>query len=225
MCVLQRYALIMIGATALVAAIHGPRDRGLKVYSGLIVAFALAGGGVSMRPSYLQHFPPKAETRGSDPISWSATSRSRKHCRRSLRAPAAAPASTGRSPHHPGMDARVVRRLRSGRDLAAIASRWPVKTPREAFLFLTRGIQVFAPISGLSPGQLAERPALARLAGSSPLVRAAFTSFICASVSFDFWRGLVDFFMSFGSGTPSRCGSEQQRRGRANMRFMVFRCG
>ena len=66
MCILQRYALIMIGATALVAAIHGPRDRGLKVYSGLIVAFAIAGGGVSMRHSYLQHFPPKVETCGSD---------------------------------------------------------------------------------------------------------------------------------------------------------------
>ena len=40
MCVLQRYALIMIGATALVAAIHGPRATGgLRVYSGLIVAF------------------------------------------------------------------------------------------------------------------------------------------------------------------------------------------
>ncbi len=66
MCILQRYALIMIGATAVVAAIHGPRDLGLKVYSGLIVAFAIAGGGVSMRHSYLQHFPPKVETCGSD---------------------------------------------------------------------------------------------------------------------------------------------------------------
>lgn len=66
MCILQRYALILIGATALVAAIHGPRDWGLKVYSGLIVLLAVAGGGVSMRHSYLQHFPPKAETCGSD---------------------------------------------------------------------------------------------------------------------------------------------------------------
>ena len=66
MCILQRFALIAIGATALVAAIHGPRDWGLKVYSGLIVVFAIAGGGVSMRHSYLQHFPPKVETCGSD---------------------------------------------------------------------------------------------------------------------------------------------------------------
>ena len=66
MCILQRYALIVIGATALVAAIHGPRAWGLKVYSGLIVLFAVAGGGVSIRHSYLQHFPPKVESCGSD---------------------------------------------------------------------------------------------------------------------------------------------------------------
>jgi disulfide bond formation protein DsbB len=66
MCILQRAALIAIGVTALLAAIHGPRAWGLKVYSGLIVLFAAAGAGVAMRHSYLQHFPPKAETCGSD---------------------------------------------------------------------------------------------------------------------------------------------------------------
>jgi disulfide bond formation protein DsbB len=66
MCILQRYALIAIGVVALIAAIHGPRDWGLKVYSGLIVLLAIAGGGVSIRHSYLQHFPPKVETCGSD---------------------------------------------------------------------------------------------------------------------------------------------------------------
>ena len=66
MCILQRIALISIGVTALVTAIHGPRAWGLKVYSGLIVLFAILGGGVSIRHSYLQHFPPKVETCGSD---------------------------------------------------------------------------------------------------------------------------------------------------------------
>jgi disulfide bond formation protein DsbB len=66
MCILQRFALIGVGTTALLAAIHGPRAWGLKVYSGLIVLFAVAGGGVSIRHSYLQHFPPKVETCGSD---------------------------------------------------------------------------------------------------------------------------------------------------------------
>ena len=66
MCILQRYALIAVGVTALVTAIHGPRAWGLKVYSGLIVLFSLAGAGVAARHSYLQHFPPKVETCGSD---------------------------------------------------------------------------------------------------------------------------------------------------------------
>lgn len=66
MCILQRIALISIGVTALVAAIHGPRDWGVKVYCGLIMLFAVAGGGVSIRHSYVQHFPPKSSTCGSD---------------------------------------------------------------------------------------------------------------------------------------------------------------
>lgn len=66
MCILQRYALIAVGVTALVAAIHGPRAWALKVYSGLIVLFSIAGAGVAARHSYLQHFPPKVETCGSD---------------------------------------------------------------------------------------------------------------------------------------------------------------
>jgi len=66
MCILQRFALISVGVTALVAAIHGPRDWGVKVYSGLMILFAVAGAGVSIRHSYVQHFPPKTSTCGSD---------------------------------------------------------------------------------------------------------------------------------------------------------------
>ena len=66
MCILQRYALIAVGATALAAAIHGPRAWGVWIYSGLVTVFSLAGGGVAARHSYLQHFPPKVETCGSD---------------------------------------------------------------------------------------------------------------------------------------------------------------
>ena len=66
MCILQRYAFVVIGAIALVAAIHGPGALGRKVYAGLLVLFALAGAGVAMRHSYLQHFPPQTETCGSD---------------------------------------------------------------------------------------------------------------------------------------------------------------
>jgi disulfide bond formation protein DsbB len=66
MCILQRVAMMAIGATALVAAIHGPRGWGTRVYSGFIVLFAVAGGAVAMRHSYLQHFPPKFESCGTD---------------------------------------------------------------------------------------------------------------------------------------------------------------
>ena len=67
MCVLQRYAFILTAAVALVAAIHGPkRGVALKIYGGTIALIALAGAGVAIRHSYLQHFPPKVETCGSD---------------------------------------------------------------------------------------------------------------------------------------------------------------
>jgi len=66
MCILSRYAFIAVGAVALLAAIHGPRGRGLKVYASLITLLALCGIGVSIRHSYLQHFPPKMETCGTD---------------------------------------------------------------------------------------------------------------------------------------------------------------
>ena len=66
MCILQRYAFIALGVIALVAAIHGPRGVGLKVYAVLVAIFALAGLGVAARHSYLQHFPPLRETCGTD---------------------------------------------------------------------------------------------------------------------------------------------------------------
>ena len=66
MCILQRYAFIAIGAVALVGAIHGPRNVALKVYGALIVLVAIAGGGVSLRHSWLQHFPPATESCGTD---------------------------------------------------------------------------------------------------------------------------------------------------------------
>jgi protein dithiol:quinone oxidoreductase len=66
MCILQRYAFLAIGIVSLAAAIHGPRGVALKVYGALVVIFAIAGGGVAIRHSYLQHFPPLRETCGTD---------------------------------------------------------------------------------------------------------------------------------------------------------------
>ncbi|HET7729116.1 MAG TPA: disulfide bond formation protein B [Usitatibacter sp.] len=66
MCVLSRFAFIGIGAVSLVAALHGPRGLALKVYSSIVALIAMAGIGVSARHSYLQHFPPKVESCGTD---------------------------------------------------------------------------------------------------------------------------------------------------------------
>jgi len=66
MCILQRYAFVALGIVALVAAIHGPRGRVLKVYGALAALVAIAGAGVAARHSYIQHFPPKIETCGTD---------------------------------------------------------------------------------------------------------------------------------------------------------------
>src|SRR5260370_37170010 len=66
MCILQRCAFVAIGLIALAAAIHGPKGIALKVYGALTALLAIAGGGVAMRHSYLQHFPPKIESCGAD---------------------------------------------------------------------------------------------------------------------------------------------------------------
>jgi disulfide bond formation protein DsbB len=66
MCILQRYAFVTLGIVALVAAIHGPRGVALKIYGALAVLVAIAGGGVAIRHSYIQHFPPKVESCGTD---------------------------------------------------------------------------------------------------------------------------------------------------------------
>lgn len=67
MCILQRYAFTAIGIVALVGAIHGPRaGAALKVYGALLIVLALAGGGVAVRQSYIQHFPPVVSSCGTD---------------------------------------------------------------------------------------------------------------------------------------------------------------
>ena len=66
MCVLSRYTFTAIAIVALVAAIHGPRGLALKVYASLVTLLAVAGAGVSIRHSWLQHFPPATESCGAD---------------------------------------------------------------------------------------------------------------------------------------------------------------
>ena len=68
MCILQRYAFMAVAAVALVGALHGPvRGGALKTYSLLLALFAIAGASVSVRQSWLQHFPPKlSQSCGAD---------------------------------------------------------------------------------------------------------------------------------------------------------------
>lgn len=67
MCILQRYAFIAIGIVALVGAIDNPRGGwALRVYGGLVMSLAIAGSGVAIRHSYLQHFPPINQSCGAD---------------------------------------------------------------------------------------------------------------------------------------------------------------
>ena len=66
MCILQRYAFIVIGLTALVAAIHNPVLLGRRIYSGLLAVMSATGGGVAIRHVYLEHYPPKIFDCGAD---------------------------------------------------------------------------------------------------------------------------------------------------------------
>lgn len=66
MCILQRYAFTALALVALAAAIHGPRGAALKAYGTVLVLVAIAGGGVAVRQSYIQHFPPKISSCGTD---------------------------------------------------------------------------------------------------------------------------------------------------------------
>ena len=67
MCILQRYAFVLVGLVSLVGAIHGPRGGwALRIYGGLATLFALAGAGVAVRHSWIQIFPPQTETCGTD---------------------------------------------------------------------------------------------------------------------------------------------------------------
>jgi len=66
MCILQRYAYTLLGIVALVGAIHGPQGVARKVYGGLLLLIVLAGGGVAVRQTYIQHFPPQVASCGAD---------------------------------------------------------------------------------------------------------------------------------------------------------------
>ena len=66
MCILQRYAFFAIAGAALIGALWNPRGAALKTLAVLVLVFAIAGGAVAVRHSYVQHYPPQVETCGTD---------------------------------------------------------------------------------------------------------------------------------------------------------------
>ncbi len=58
MCIMQRYAFVLIMLLGLVAGVHNPARKGLAVHSGLLLALSIGGGYVAAQQSYIQRQPP-----------------------------------------------------------------------------------------------------------------------------------------------------------------------
>jgi disulfide bond formation protein DsbB len=58
LCWLQRFGFMGVGLVSFVAALHGPKSLGVRVYGMLLVATAGAGLGVAGRQLWLQNLPP-----------------------------------------------------------------------------------------------------------------------------------------------------------------------
>lgn len=58
LCISQRIGIFMTGICFLIAAIHNPGRKGVKVYSIVGAVIALIGASISTRHVWLQHLPP-----------------------------------------------------------------------------------------------------------------------------------------------------------------------
>lgn len=58
LCIFQRIGVIAVGVFFLLAWVHNPKGWGARIYGGLILLAAAAGGAVSIRHIYVQHLPP-----------------------------------------------------------------------------------------------------------------------------------------------------------------------
>ncbi len=58
LCIFQRLGVLVLGLVFLAAAIQHPGISGARIYAGLLLLAALAGGGVSAWHLWLQHLPP-----------------------------------------------------------------------------------------------------------------------------------------------------------------------
>jgi protein dithiol:quinone oxidoreductase len=66
MCIMQRYAFVLVGLLALIAALINPGKVLRLIFSLLIILSAGAGAAVAARQSWIQHFPPKIAECGAD---------------------------------------------------------------------------------------------------------------------------------------------------------------
>jgi protein dithiol:quinone oxidoreductase len=58
LCMVQRFFMCLLGAVALIAAIHNPARAGVKIYGTLAIGFAALGAYIAARHVYLQSLPP-----------------------------------------------------------------------------------------------------------------------------------------------------------------------
>ena len=59
LCILQRYAFILVALIALIATFHGPRGTARTVYAALLILVSLIGAGIAARQSWIQIYPPE----------------------------------------------------------------------------------------------------------------------------------------------------------------------
>ncbi|MGD2138621.1 MAG: disulfide bond formation protein B [Gammaproteobacteria bacterium] len=58
LCIMQRVVVISIAAVLLVATLHNPRDRGVRIYGILVTLIAATGAAIAGRHIWLQNLPP-----------------------------------------------------------------------------------------------------------------------------------------------------------------------
>ena len=59
MCIMQRYAFLVVALLALLGGVHGPKRRGSRIYAALIGVAALTGASIAARQSWMQLYPPE----------------------------------------------------------------------------------------------------------------------------------------------------------------------
>ena len=57
LCMTQRAFIVLVGITALIAAVHAPRPLGARIYASLIMLWSGLGGAFSTRHLWLQSLP------------------------------------------------------------------------------------------------------------------------------------------------------------------------